>query len=185
MARIPSIPREQVPPQYQAFFDERKNPTTGAVGGPYRVLMHVPSVAQPWRAWIEDALRKPISIPPSLYEIAILVTAREERCPYVWTAHQRGAPQAKVRPEALAVLRGEAPARTLTTDEALIVSYTEQVLRDRKVSDAVFSQMKQRWGEEAQIRLTALIGAYRLLATLLAAYEVMPEDEGEPSTFPG
>jgi 4-carboxymuconolactone decarboxylase len=184
MVRIAQVQREDVAPEYQALYVEMRNATTGLVGGPYRALMHVPDVALPWRRWIEDSLRGGLNMPLSLMELAILVTAREERCEYVWGAHQRAAERAGSRWEAVQVIRGEAPAAGLTADEATVIAFAEQVLRNRKVDDAVFDTLKARWGENDVIRLSCIIGCYRLIATLLAAFEITPDSEGQANTFP-
>jgi 4-carboxymuconolactone decarboxylase len=184
MARISQIRREEVATEYQALYDEMRNAATGVVGGPYRVLFHTPDVALPWRRWIEDTLRGGLKMPLSLMELAVLVTAREERCEYVWNAHTRAAERAGTRPEAVKVVRGEALEATLTEDEATVLTFAEQLVRDRKVSDAVFDRLKARWGESDAIRLSCIIGCYRLIATLLAAFEITPESEGQVNTFP-
>ncbi len=182
-ARIPVPRKEDVPAEYHALYEEMRNAATGVVGGPYRVLMHTPEVALPWRRWIEDTLRGGLKMPLSLMELAILVTAREERCEYVWGAHQRAAERAGSRKEAVAVVRREAPAGDLTPDEAIVVTYAEQV-NAKQVTDAAFDALKARWGESDVIRLTAIIGCYRLIATLLAGFAITPETEGQVNTFP-
>lgn len=185
MVRIAQPRREDLAPEYHALFDEMRNAATGVVGGPYRALMHVPDVALPWRRWIEDSLRGGLSMPLSLMELAVLVTAKAERCAYVWGAHQRAAERAGTRWEAVQVIRGEQPASVLTEDEATVVTFAQQLAGDGKVQDAAFDRLKARWGESDVIRLSTIIGCYRLVATLLAAFDITPESEGQTNTYPG
>ena len=183
MVRIAQPQRDALAPDYHALYDEMRNAATGVVGGPYRALMHVPDVALPWRRWIEDSLRGGLNMPLSLMELAVLVTAKEERCEYVWGAHQRAAERAGTRWEAVQVIRGEQPASVLTEDEATVIAFAQQVLRARKVEDAAFDKLKARWGESDVIRLSCIIGCYRLIATLLAAFDITPESEGQANTY--
>lgn len=183
MPRIEPVRREDVAAEYLPLYDEMAagRPVTT---GPYRILMHTPEVALPWRRWIEDTLRGGLQMPLAMMELAVLTVAREERSEYVWGAHQRAAERAGTRTEAVAVVRGEAPASTLTPDEATVMSYAEQLARTGRVDDATFDALKARWGENDVIRLTTIIGCYRLVSTLLGAFEVTPESEGQVNTFP-
>ena len=66
-------------------------------------------------------------------ELAIIATAREKDCPYVWSAHGTLARKAGVREEAITALRERTDVSGLEPDERAIVSYVRQLLRTNRV----------------------------------------------------
>ena len=87
MARTPAPTRESVPEKYRAIFDElvreRGGPPTG---GPGSVTLNSPEMAK--RAnHLSAYLRQESGLPAKIQELAMLTTARELDCQYIWNAH--------------------------------------------------------------------------------------------------
>ena len=88
MARIPAPMRESVPQDQLDAFDEYvasrgSIPTTG----PMSVMLNVPEVlkrGEHLRAYLRG---DGSSLPRSIIELAMLVTARENNCQFIWNAH--------------------------------------------------------------------------------------------------
>jgi alkylhydroperoxidase family enzyme len=75
---------------------------------------------------VNDYLRRKSGLDPRLVELAILVTAREMDCEYVWTAHE---PAAQI----IDTVKYRRPLTTLGDKEAVIVqnrSAKPQISRD-------------------------------------------------------
>ena len=170
MARLAEVTREQLKPEDQKFYDEIAG-SRGSIRGPYGILLHSPDLA----ARVADTgayVRFNFDMPNSLKEVVILATAKEVNNQYEFTAHARLARQAEVSEDTIrAIARGTAP-QGLSGDEELLVRYTQQLLRDRKISDETFAAAKSRLGERGVVDLTALIGHYLLVAQILTAFEV-------------
>lgn len=174
MARLGNVAREELNPQDQKYYDSITG-SRGGVRGPYGVLLHSPDLA----ARVADTgayVRFNLDLPESLKETVIITTAREIKNQYEFAAHARLARQAGVSESTIAAIaNGTAPAG-LSGEAALLVSYTKELLQDRKVSDATYNAVKDKYGVGRTVEITALIGHYLLVGQILAAFEVdLPE----------
>ena len=170
MARLPNVSREQLKPEDQKFFDEIVG-SRGSVRGPYGILLHSPELA----ARVADTgayVRFDFDMPNALKEVVIITTAREIKSQYEFSAHARLAREAGVSEDTIrAIAQGTAP-QGLADDEAMLVRYTVELLRDRKISDATFNAVKNKYGDRGVVDVTALIGHYLLVGQILAAFDV-------------
>jgi 4-carboxymuconolactone decarboxylase len=74
-----------------------------------------------------------------------------------------------------AIAQGSAP-EGLSGDEAILVRYTKVLVSNHKISDATFDAVRDRFGVQKTVEITALIGHYLLVGQILAAFEVdLPE----------
>ena len=174
MARLPNVTRDQLKPEEQKFYDSIAD-SRGSVRGPYGVLLHSPDLAARV-AHTGSYVRFNLDLPESLKETVIIATAREIKNQYEFAAHARLARQAGVSENTIqAIARGAAP-QGLSGDEEKLVRYVHELLRNHKISDATFNAVKDRFGVQKTLELTALIGHYLLVGQILTAFEVdLPE----------
>jgi 4-carboxymuconolactone decarboxylase len=170
MARLSDVAREQLNPEDQKYFDEIAD-SRGSVRGPYGVLLHSPQLAA--RVAATGAyVRFDFDMPNSLKETVILATAKEIKSQYEFTAHARLAREAGVTDDTIrSIARGTAP-QDLADDEEILVRYTQELLRNHKITDPTYNAVKERFGERATLEVTGLIGHYLLVGQILAAFEV-------------
>ncbi len=168
--RIPNITREQLKDEDQHIFDEIAE-SRGRIGGPFAILLHSPRLASCVAA-TGAYLRFQSVLSPALREVAILATAREITSQYEFTSHVRWARQFNVPESTIDAIRtGQAP-EGLRSEEAAVVRYVQELLRDRKVSDVTFDDIKERFGIQGVVDFTGIIGHYLMAAQVLAAFEV-------------
>ena len=174
MARLTNVTRDELNPEDQQFYDSIAG-SRGSVRGPYGVLLHSPDLAARV-AHTGSYVRFNVDLPESLKETVIIATAREIKNQYEFAAHARLARQAGVSEEIIqAIARGNAP-QGLSGDEEKLVRYVHELLRNHKISDATFNAVKDRFGMQKTLELTALIGHYLLVGQILTAFEVdLPE----------
>ncbi len=176
MTRITQITeRSQVDSDRQHIFDSIAT-SRGRVSGPFSVLLNSPEVAGR-AAHLGSYIRFESTLTPSQRELAIITTAREFDCAYEWAAHATLAQEAGVREAAIETIANNGDLSDLTEDEALIVAYGREILRDHQVSDGTFAAAKTQFGEQGVTELTATIGYYGMLACALNAFEVRPSEE--------
>ena len=91
MARLPLATSESVPEAQRAIFEEIVQ-GVGSVPryGPASVMIHVPQ-AHHWVNGLNRYLRQESSLPKKIQELAMLVTARELDCQFIWNAHAASA----------------------------------------------------------------------------------------------
>ena len=181
MARLPAVTRDQLAAEDQQYWDAIVG-TRGSIRGPYGVLLHSPKLA----ARVADTgafVRYEFSIPEALKETVIIATAKEMHSQYEFSAHARLARTAGVSDETIkAIATGTAPAG-LNGDEALLVGYVHELLRDHKVTDATYKALVDRFGEQDTLHLAVLVGHYLLVAQVLMTVDVEP-GEGMVAEIP-
>ena len=136
-------------------------------------------LARGWNAYV-GAVRREFKVDPKLKEIAICVVARLTGASYEFKHHW---------PEYVAAGGNEAlraklddPMRAVedpafSADERLAMRYAAAMTRDIRVPPALFAEMKKRFNETELVELTAAIATYNMVARILVALEVNPEDQ--------
>lgn len=176
MPRITQITdRSQVDADHHHIFDSIAT-SRGRVSGPFSVLLNSPEVAGR-AAHLGAYIRFESTLTPSQRELAIITTAREFDCAFEWAAHATLAREAGVRETAIQAIANGGDLSDLTDDEALIVGYGREILRNHRVSDDTFAAAKAQFGEQGITELTATFGYYGMLACALNAFDVQPSPD--------
>jgi 4-carboxymuconolactone decarboxylase len=182
MARIPAASREGVPEAQRTTFDDLVQQRGGVpTHGPGSIMLNVPEVA---KRGLEFAryLREDTSLSPRIRELAMLTTARENDCPFIWNAHAPMGRSAGLRDEIIDNLRDKQDLANLAPDEAAVVNYGHELICTRQVSQATFDAALAQFGVQGLTELTNLIGCYTMLAFNLNAFgaELPPEMTEKP-----
>ena len=173
MARLPNVTREQLEPEDRHYFDEITGNRGGVLRNPFGILLHSPELAAQIAATSLTIYRGyEGDMSKALREVVILATARETRSQYEFTSHAPIAREAGVSDKTIrAIAQGTAP-QGLSGDEELVVRYTQELLRDHKISDSTFDAIEDRFGVRGTVDLTALIGSFLLIGQFLIAFGV-------------
>jgi len=173
----PITTREQVSKEHQPIFDAVAE-GRGSVRGPFSLMMYSPQMCERVIG-TSNYLRFQSSVKPKEGELAILATAREKDCSYVWGAHVTLARKAGTREEAIGVVRDRKDAGGLAPEERAIVTYVRQLLQKNRVDQAVFDALKDRYGVPWVVELTGIVGHYGFVTGMLNAFEMMPAPDAE------
>lgn len=156
----------------RAVHDRIVSGPRGRLGAPFRAALHNPDLADSWQA-LGRVLRYETSLPRSLNELAILVTARRWNCDLEWAIHARDAVAAGLPPPYVDAIRnGTAPGFGEDSEAQEIYDFAWQVLQTGDATDAAHAAIVQRWGELGVVELTALIGYYSMVAMTLTVQRV-------------
>ena len=172
MARIPLVTREQIAEKEQPAYDAFMQSRAGRPNvGPYSLLLHMPEMAQRLEA-LRTHLRDEASLSQKLQEIVMISVAREMGCAFIWYAHAAAARQAGVRDDIVDNIRERRPLANLDPDEQAVVTFTRELLQNRKVSRPTFDAATARFGPRGVMTLTNLIACYAVLAYNMNTYEL-------------
>ncbi len=180
MARIPTATRESVPEDQRTIFDQIVQ-ERGSVpdGGPVSIMINVPEVAVRG-AHLSEYLRRGSVLSPRIQELAMLTTARELDCQYIWNAHAAAGRKAGLRDELVDNLRDKKDLTGLTPEESAVVNYGREFFRTHKVTRDIFYAARSQFGIRGLTELTNLMGYYALLAFNINAFGVeLPADRTE------
>ncbi len=173
MARLPELSeRDELPEEARAAYDSVAG-SRGSVRGPFAMLLHSPEVAER-AAHLGAYLRFGSQLPDAERELAIITTARVFDCDYEWAAHARIAREVGVEEEVIDIVGNREPTAGLSDDYANVVRFARELLVDHRASDEVFNAVKDRFGENGVIELTATVGYYSMIACVLNATEIEP-----------
>ena len=185
-ARFPQLTMEQLNEQQRPLAEQILKVSSVGLGGPYNPLLRSPVLGQ--RVFdLFDYLRWKTSVPLRLNEFAILITGRLWRSQVEWYAHAPLAIKAGLSPEIVADLKAHKRPANMKPDEAVVYDFVMQLSTKHQVSDETFDRAKRLLGEQQVVDLTAVTGAYVMVAMLLAMAEENvppgkepPFKEGEP-----
>jgi 4-carboxymuconolactone decarboxylase len=173
----PITKREQVSGEALAAFDAIIE-SRGNINAPQSMHMYIPEVARCSTA-LSDSLRFRSHLSDHDTELAIITTAREMDCDYVWSGHSQAALRAGVRPEAVELVAQRGSLAGFTKEEAVIVRYGREVIGDHQLSQEAFDAAIAQFGEANTVLMGALMGHYTMMSCTLIA-TAMEIREGAP-----
>jgi 4-carboxymuconolactone decarboxylase len=174
----PITRRDQVAEAHRSVFDAVAE-GRGSVRGPFPILLYSPELCRRHLA-VGSYLRFGSQLPPEPRELAIIATAREKDCPYVWAAHAPAARKAGVSEAAVTAVRDHGDLASLPAGEREIVDYARQLWRRSRVAQPLFDRLRDQHGVPWLVELTALMGHYGIVSGILNAFEVAPAPDAEP-----
>jgi 4-carboxymuconolactone decarboxylase len=170
MARLTSITsKDQVPASDHAVVDSIVK-SRGALQGPFTMFLHCPELAGRL-AHLGAFVRFEGSLDMRVRVLAAMTVARELDAVYVWGAQTGGARRLGVPESTITAIR-EKHSRGLPAEDAQIVDFTRQLLRQHRVNDATFKALQTRLGDDGFIQLTGAIGYYSMLAMTVNACQL-------------
>lgn len=180
--RIPDWTPEQLP-QPQALVDDILERRGGALLNLDKALLWSEPVAAGWNVYMRN-VRTGLSTSRQLCELGICTVALLTGAHYEYHHHapdflKAGGTQAEL--DALQRAVNANPAYGVS-DQSLdemsqwVVQYAAQMTQRVKVEDALFKQLQSRLSNTEIVELTTAIAAYNMVARLLVALQITPEE---------
>src|ERR1700736_2039281 len=171
--RFPMIKREELDEAGEKVFDARAD-----AFGPGAIRLYSPPVAD-YMTGVNEYLRRKSGLEPRLVELAILVTAREMDCEYVWTAHEPAALKAGLEQGIIDTVKYRKPVTTLGEKEAVIIQIGRDSIGKHKVGSETFAHASKLFGNQGVVNIVSLMGDYAATTMLLnvADQHVRPSDK--------
>ena len=170
MARLtPITSKDQVDVKDHAIVDAIVG-SRGALQGPFSMFLHSPELAGRV-AHLGAYVRFEGSLDMRVRVLAAMTVAREFEAVYVWGAQTGGARRQGVPESTIAAIRDQ-HTRGIPPEDALIVEFTQQLLRKHRVDDATMQAIRARFGDDELLQLTGAIGYYSMLAMTVNACEL-------------
>jgi 4-carboxymuconolactone decarboxylase len=173
--RFRAIKREELDDAGKKIYDTRG--VTDAFG-PAAIRLYSPPVADAMSG-VNEFLRRKSGIEPRLVELAILVTAREMDCEYVWTAHEPQAQKAGLAQAAIDTVKYRKTLAGLGEKEAAIIELGRDSIGKHEVNPDTFARAVKLFGNQGVVNIVSLIGNYAATSILLNASDqhIRPGDK--------
>lgn len=170
MARLtPITSKDQVPDKDHAIVDAIVG-SRGSLQGPFSMFLYSPELAGRV-AHLGAFVRFEGSLDMRVRVLAAMTAAREFDAVYVWGA-QTGSARHQGVPETTIRAIREKHTRGVPPEDAQIIDFTVQLIRNHRVDDATFKAMQARFGNDQLLQLTGTIGYYVMLAMTVNACEL-------------
>jgi 4-carboxymuconolactone decarboxylase len=178
--RMPPIPADKLTEAQKRAAETFAEGRGYQIRGPFVPLIRSPEVMLRAKA-ISDYLRFKNVLDQRLVEMLILITAREWTQQYVWNSHYPQALKAGLKREiADAIGDGRRPGG-MAEDEETAYDLAIEILRLRRVSDAIYGRAVDRFGEQGVIDLLGVVGYYNFLAIVMnTTRTALPANAKEP-----
>ena len=175
MSRLRELHPDEMTQQQREVYQAILTGPRGQVAGPLAAWLYSPEFASRAQK-LGEYCRYLSPLPGPLFELAILVTAREWRAEYEWFSHASKARTAGV-PEAIieAIRTGQNPTFG-RDDEQVVYDIAIALHRDRHLSDPLYARGCELLGEALLVDLVGTIGYYTLIAMTINAFKVMPPE---------
>jgi len=178
MPRIkPITTKSELPAEHHAVADAVVK-VFGQIRGPFSVLLHSPKLAAQLIPLVPFIHHECI-VESKLRSVAILAAAREYAAAYVWAAQVAAARRNGVREELIELLRAKGDPGKLPAEEREIVTYARQLQRTNRVDQATFDALKNRYGVQWLVELTAVMGYFGMVSGIANAFEVAAPPDGD------
>lgn len=172
-ARIPLLPVDEA----KAAADEAGVPDYMAELSIFQALLNHPQLAGPFNDLLATMLWHGV-LDRRLRELVIMRIGWLTECTYEWTQHWRVASRLGVSAEDLVGVRDWQRYNGFGPTERAVLAATDDVVRDGSVSAASWAACERELGGDKTvlIELVAVIGAWRMVASILQSLDVPLED---------
>ena len=182
MTRVPYATRENMDAAGQAIWDDIET-SRGGVARNYAALLNNPQ-ASAAMIGLGTYARYDNPMDPRIKALAVLTAAREACGHYVWTVNQPAAKSAGLSDEVIAAIREYRAPAGFDAKDASIVQFVLELLRQHRVSDATFEEVRAIVGDSGVVDILVVSGYYHTLAHCLQALEVdLPEGTESALTY--
>ena len=184
--RMPAIPEAALTTEQKQAVDEfvavRGRDVTDPFG-PFVPLLRSPELMVRAGA-VGEYLRYRSTLPPRLSEMAILLIARHWTQQYEWHVHEPPAAKAGLSADIIkAIAEGRRPS-VMAVDEAAIYDLSDEVHRNRSVSDETYATAIRVMGERGVIDAIGIFGYYTMLAMVMNTAQTPLPDGVRPPLQP-
>jgi 4-carboxymuconolactone decarboxylase len=173
LSRLPPVTRNDLDLEGQKIFDARTTPPTPGPG-PGHVTISSPKVAEAY-----GALGRALGVPSGqtfplgnrVYQLVVLITAREIDQQYEWSAHEPAGLRAGLEQSVIDVVKFDRDVKGLAGKDATLIQFLRTLMRDHKVSSELWAKMMEDFGRQRTIEIMALMGDYFIVGTMMNAVD--------------
>jgi 4-carboxymuconolactone decarboxylase len=183
--RMPPIPPEKWTDAQKKAAEEITSGPRKELVGPFIPLLRSPEFMSRLQR-VGEYLRFNTKLGSNISEFIILLIARQWTQQFEWYSHESLALKAGIKAETIkAIAEARRPAE-MTPDETMIYDFVSELRVRQSVSDPVYAQIVNRFGEQGVIDITGLCGYYTLLGILMnTARTPLPPGKTPPlANFP-
>ena len=159
LSRLPPVNRNDLDAEGQRIFDARANNTPGP--GPGHISIYSPMGGR-------------------LYQLVVLITAREIDHQYEWSAHEPAGLRAGLEQSVIDVVKFDKDVTGLAEKDATVIRFFRGLFREHKVSSDLWAKMVEHFGRQGTIDMMALMSSYFTVGMMMNAVDQHLPPERQP-----
>ncbi|HUZ73822.1 MAG TPA: hypothetical protein VMU87_12620 [Stellaceae bacterium] len=171
MTRVPELAIASLSSEQKRVRDDIAGPRGGQASGPFGVWLRVPEIADAANR-LGNSLRLNGRIERHLFELMVLVVARQWSAHYAFHVHEEHAREAGLDASVIDAIRGRRRPDFARADERLIYDTVSELIETKALSEARYQEAVAALGLDRVIELVAAVGFYTMVAITLNAFEV-------------
>jgi len=106
-----------------------------------------------------------------MFQLIVLITAREIDQQYEWSAHEPAGLRAGLEQNVIDVVKHDRDLTGLAARDALVIRYFRALLREHKVSSELWAAMVKEFGRQRIIDMMMLMADYFTVGTMMNAVD--------------
>jgi 4-carboxymuconolactone decarboxylase len=177
-SRLPVFDIAEATPEQREVLEEILSGPRGNLDGPFLSWIHNPQLAQHAQR-LGAVCRYDSGLPLRLSELAILVTAARWESQAEWHIHYPIALAAGLPADIANAIRAGYIPSFQDPDDMLIYAFASELYESKRVSNAIYARMLERFGLPTTVNLTGLLGYYTLVAMTLNVFDMRAEGQTE------
>lgn len=162
LSRLPPVTPEDLDDEARRLFNERQNFTPGP--GPTHITVYIPRERS---LGIPTGENSPVG--PRLFQLAVLIAAREIDQQYEWSAHEPAGLRQGLEQSVIDVVKYDRPVTGLAEKDATLITFGRSLLRENAVSSELWADMVRLFGRQSTIDLLGIMGDYLRVGIMLNA----------------
>ena len=175
MSRLSVLAREDMTKEqgeeYDQFVSRRPAQPDGTLGGPFDPWLRNPEFSNRIRG-MAGMLWTRTSLDRGIVELAISITARFWRSNVEWAAHAPVAVQNGIAQEVIVSVMAEQRPDDAPAPQPLLYDICMALHVEHGLSEELYGQAVEAFGEQGLMEITAVIGCYTLVSMTLNTFEV-------------
>ena len=170
LSRLPPVTPADLDEEGQKLLAARQN--VSPAPGPGHIGIYNPKASEG-----TGALGRALGVPTGetsrlgrrMYQLVVLITAREIDQQYEWSAHEPAGLRAGLEQSVIDVVKYDRDVKGLADKDATVIQFLRAVLRDHRVSSELFAKQVQLFGRQNTIEIMQLMGDYFIVGSMMNA----------------
>jgi 4-carboxymuconolactone decarboxylase len=176
LSRLPPVTADDLDEEGRAYLAERPNFAAGP--GPTHITVYSPRGRN---LGIPTGEGSPVG--PRLFQLAVLITAREIDQQYEWSAHEPAGRRQGLEQAVIDVVKYDRDITGLSEQDATLIRFGRAMLREHRVSSELWAAMVEQFGRQHTVDLMSIMGEYLKVGIMLNAVNQQQPPE-RPALLP-
>jgi len=180
LSRLPPVTPADLDEEGQKLLAARQN--VNPAPGPGHIGIYNPKASEG-----TGALGRALGVPTGensrlgqrMYQLVVLITAREIDQQYEWSAHEPMGLRAGLEQPVIDVVKYDRDAKGLAEKDATVIDFLRTLMREHKVSSELWAKQIRLFGRQNTVEIMQLMSDYFMVGTMMNA-----ADQHLPPTRP-